>query len=307
MNIRKGRLFWFLTVILSGLLLSSCGASLSTIRMEVRQPSEYYVETDDRSLAVFSTIRHGEDSTVNVQISKALSEYLEQKLILPEGSVSVFNHHPGDTLDYDAEYIRQLALKADADILFILKGVWANEPFVIEDKRAESRSGSYLAIMPILSEVSVYDGITADILASFISKDSLVIMDLVSRSDLRRSRLSTLFYQYLIESAGEIAESLGERFFDKWIPVERYLYYFNDNDWKNALQFANSFRWSDAARIWLEKTSSKDPLTSACAAFNMALVCEVSGNKKLAVDWLDFASKRYSLNTIESYRNYLIK
>lgn len=304
---KKGSIPGFLILLSAGLILSSCGAALTTITLEKRLPAKHQVDLKNGSLVVFSTVKNGEDSIVNVKISEAIAESLERRLSLEPGSVGVFNHFPGDSGKYDPDYIRELAVKANADKIFILKSVWANEPVVVKNEGGDGRYGDVYAIMAVSTQMSVYDGITARELAGIVSKDSIILSQLVSRSDLRRARLMTLFYQALVDSADEIGESVTGNFFDSWEPIERYLYYFNDSDWKNALVFANSFRWSEASRIWMEKSASNDPLTAACAAYNLALVCELSGDNGLAVKWLDFALKRYPLSTIAGYRTYLLR
>lgn len=291
----------------AGTFLSSCGASLTTVTMERRLPPKHPVEFSKKSIAVFSTIGNLEDSIVNIQISKALSESLEKRLSLRKGSVPVYNHFPEDSARYTSDYIRELSLLADSDLLFILNGVWANEPVILQNSNGDERFGQTYAIMTVNTEIVVYDGITAKELASVVSKDTLVISRFVSRNDLRKSVLLSLFYQSLVDSAGEIGESVADNFFEKWEPIERYIYYFNNSDWQNALAFAQSFRWSEAAKIWMEKSSSEDALVAACAAYNMALVCEVSGEKALAAEWLNFARKKYPLKPIEGYRNYLLR
>jgi hypothetical protein len=304
---KTGWLLKLAGILTAGFLSVSCGASLTLVQMEKKVAPDYPLEMAGKSIAVFSTINDRDDSTINVQVSKAVAKSFETRLSLPEGSIPVYNHFPSDSAAFDPDYIRALSLQSGADLLIMLKSVWAEEPVINQGVKSQSSLGPHYVMLPLRCEISAYDGITAEEFASFTKKDSLVLIEVLSRNDLRRARLMTLLYQALIDSSGEIGDNIAGEFFETWQPVERYLYFFSNQEWIFALESAKKFRWRDASEIWMRKAGSSDLLTSACAAFNMALVCEISGDKQLALEWLKFSEGRYPLKAIEGYKEYLKK
>ena len=68
-----------------------------------------------------------------------------------------------------------------------------------------------------------------------------------------------------------------------------------------------SFKWKEAMEIWMEDTSSSDNVKASCAAFNIAVACEMLEHFDLANEWLDVAKKHYPIQGIDEYKSFLNK
>ena len=64
-----------------------------------------------------------------------------------------------------------------------------------------------------------------------------------------------------------------------------------ESAWNRGAEAAYSFQWDKAIKEWLTLTSSKNAEKRACAAYNIALGCFMTGLPDLAVEWLDRSDK----------------
>lgn len=282
---------------LSGaLLLTSCGPVVQLFDVDVKIPAKYPIELANKSLAVFSNIGKGNDSLLMVNLAAGISASLEKRLSYEEGGVPVFNLLPDSSAVRDIYYIQSLSQKSNADVLIILEGLKVGMP---------QYNSSYV-IVPFSSVMNIYDGITAETLAA-VNQTDTVYWEVLSRNDLLSSEFTARLYKSIDEISKGLGSSIVANFFDNWDSVERYLYLFNEPRWSQSCQLASDFKWSEASEIWMEEASSNDKLRSACAAFNLAVACEMSSNKGLALKWIDYAKSRYPLTGIENYESLLRK
>ena len=61
--------------------------------------------------------------------------------------------------------------------------------------------------------------------------------------------------------------------------------------WNKGAEYAYSFKWDKAIEEWIPLTKSKNEEKRACAAYNIALGCFMTGMPDLALEWLDRSDK----------------
>lgn len=70
-----------------------------------------------------------------------------------------------------------------------------------------------------------------------------------------------------------------------WVAVERNYYKSRYIDLKQTDQFIKKQRWIEAAKIFKRNVNNKNKIIAAKSMYNMALVCEMTGELDAAMDW----------------------
>ena len=109
-----------------------------------------------------------------------------------------------------------------------------------------------------------------------------------------------------IEDAGYIA---GSHFASRISPgrttVERIYYSSGNDDFKKAQNFVKMRYWDDAAEFWRDNIDNPDPKIASKARFNLALIHEMNGQLKEAIDMLESAKDFYTTILIDEYLQVL--
>ncbi len=304
----------------STLLLSSCGPSLSFFIIDVKTPASYPVDFNQKSVSVFSAIpttglnRENttslkEDSTLMSNFAKGMALSLEKHLQLKEGEVPVFNHFSSEINDIrERSYIEILAHKSESDILVLLENLKIGKFEKLNQAISPVRSGyaSSYVFAPLSLLVNVYDGKTADLISSLTQNDT-IYWEILSKESINEERLQKGLFSALDKISVSAGEDVVKNFFPVWDNEQRCLYSYENSAWRKAYSLAMNFKWTEAIDIWMEDTSSPDNVKASCAAFNIAVACEMLEKYDLAIDWLDFAHKHYPIQGIEDYKSFLRK
>ncbi|MEN6619225.1 MAG: DUF6340 family protein [Rikenellaceae bacterium] len=292
---------------LSGvLMLTSCGPVVQLFDVDVRVPAKHPLDLAEKSIAVFSKISEGNDSLLMVNLAAAFSASIEKELSYKEGSVPAYNILTDSSDTWDIGYIQSLSRRSDSDILMIINKIEVSKPEVCKSDLILSTGNfrdSYIMV-PFTSLVDVYDGISAEKLTSISQTDTL-LWEILSRNDLRETTIAPKIYKSLLEATKSIAENLSGNFFDQWESVQRYLYIYENAKWHKAYELSMDFKWAEAMDIWLDEVGSSDKLKSACAAFNLAIACEMKSRRDLALEWIEYARSCYPLKGIDDYKSIL--
>lgn len=289
-------------------MLTSCGPVVEIFNVDVKVPAKYPIEFANKSVAVFSNVGKGKDSLLMVNLASGISASLEKNLSYETGSVPVFVINNDSSAVRDIYYLQSLSQKSNSDILIIIDSLRLGIP---EHTKAPLNSNSgdrydvNYVFVPFTSVVNIYDGITAENMVSIRQTDT-VYWEVLSRSDMKANIMAKI-YNSLDNVSQGVGKSVTENLFDKWETVGRYLYIFNDARWVNAFDLAKNFKWSEASALWMQETASTDKLRAACAAFNMAVACEMNSKKDLALKWIEYSQSCYNLTGVENYKLLLKK
>jgi hypothetical protein len=170
--------------------------------------------------------------------------------------------------------------------------------------QSEGKYISLYVFVPYTSKMNVYDGLSATKIAT-VSQTDTIYWEILSRNELRAANFLPKIYQSLIKVSENVGNYLADNFFGTWVNVQRYLYSFSNSSWLNAYQYATDFKWTAAIEIWMADVDSPDKLKSACAAFNLAVACEMTGRIELALDWIEYSRHCYPLQGVDSYKSIL--
>ena len=292
------------------MLLSSCSASLYEIAIDIRQPAVSPIDMEEKSIAIYVAPYEQEktiyrDSLVRVVFASGIASGLEKALDLSEGAVYVYNHYPPKDSEITMDYIQSLSRQADSDVVILVDSVDVSDFSLLENVvMGASREIQYM-YASFTSKISVYDGITAKVIAQVDQKDT-IYWELLTKSDLNivSSREGTERVINMLSPM--VGNDIAARFFPSWVTEYRYLFIYDLPLWIRADSHAEVFEWDEAISIWVNEVNSKNKYKSACAAINIAVGCEMTGRPELALEWLESAEKIYNSQKL-GLNNYKLR
>lgn len=316
---KKNNIIIALIGIFAAVLLQSCGPVVQFFNVDQRVPAEFSVDFSNKNIAVFSSTdalkdsaKSGKtlftsDSLTMLNMAIGIAEGLESNLYLDTGDVQVFNQTGTERSKLEnPAYIQSLALNSESDLLFIIEYLDMGSMQLYKlgkDSDAGVVDIAYVSL-PFKMEVGLYDGKSGlPVLRREVA--DTVYWEVISRMDLKDEEIASRLYASMFKISKNLGSSFSSRFFDNWLPIERYLYTFGSKPWLDSYMLSQEFKWKEAMDIWLSLTEEAAPVKRASAAFNIAVALEMMEEHKLALEWLDFASKNYPLEGIQGYKSVL--
>ena len=307
-----------ITLFASILLLSSCGPYLQFFNVEVKVPANLPVDFKDKSVSVFTaiplteqlnenTLSTAEDSVLMINFAKGMATSLEKHLALDAGAIPVFNHFESEISDIrERSFIESLSQSSESDVLILLENLKVGKFEKLKTDKTPVRAGfatSYI-YAPLSLLINIYEGSTGDLITSLTQNDT-IYWEILSKEDVREERLMKGLFPALNKISVPAGEDIINNFFPDWVNEERALYTYDDYSWRRAMSLAMDFKWTDAMSIWMAETTSQDKVKASCAAYNIAIACEMLEKYDLAIEWLDYAKKRYPITGLEELQTYL--
>jgi len=152
----------------------------------------------------------------------------------------------------------------------------------------------------------VYDSKTKQIIFEDWSQDSVLYeVDGLSRKEVEKKLPSK---ETSVEKAGYVA---GRNFVNVILPsyqtVKRYYFGRGSPVLRNTVRLVKFREWEQAEKKWEENLSVARPKNKARLLYNLALVAEMKGDRKRALQYLEEAVKTYPNTGIILYRNIIKK
>ncbi len=301
------RITGFLAVLL---LLSSCGPLINIMEVDVKLPATRPINILGREMAVFTPQYDSvsvSDSVLLQKFSQSLADALSAEAYLSPGSVPVYAHYTGSealgTLE-QPDYVHRLALETGTNLVFMVDSVkiggffTKNVSMVADDYKMQ-----YL-MAPFTAVVRVYDAEKVQFVKYIPLRDT-VAWEVWIPAENETVSIPSSALQDLQRASEYFAKELAGTFLDQWETQDRVIFVYEKREWNLAYDHALAFAWDEAMKIWMELVKGTNAKEVACAAFNMALACEMQGNFELAGKWLDLSQKTFDLPEARYYRELL--
>jgi len=314
----------------AGLLVVGCAPQAMFFNVDVKDPSSYDLDPQDRKVSVIaltetpaknetveSKMVKNIDSSGIANVAMGVAADYEKGQGLDSASVAVYTVPKSEFKGFpsyfnkgvrapDKEYIGQLMVKSSSEILIFVDNL---KFFDYTQKATFLGDGSSIGLtveMPYYLELNVYDAVADSILFRKAVRDTIAVY-LVNGTENGKSVSETL-----VDRLPEITEKIGERagseLSTRWNTQEWMLInYPSDATWNSAYLLARSFKWSDAIAKWMPLTDEVNPQKASFAAFNMAVACEMMEEHSLAQEWINFALGKFRFREAEDLREYLNK
>ncbi len=145
---------------------------------------------------------------------------------------------------------------------------------------------------PVKLSLKVYDNILGSYVYGKEVKDTMQI-ELLS-SSLAREQIVEMTEASLPQIAYRLGESAAAELTPQWIEESHLLVTYEDSkDWMNACRLAEEYKLKEAIDAFMPFTESNNPRRVSFAAYDIAVLCNILGQKELALKWITLSMKRF--------------
>ena len=145
---------------------------------------------------------------------------------------------------------------------------------------------------PVNINLKVYDNILNNYVYGKEVKDTMQL-ELLS-SGLTREQIVEMTESSLPQIAYRLGESVAAELTPQWIEESHLLVTYEDSkDWMKACRLAEEYKLKEAIDAFMPFTESNNPRRVSFAAYNIAVLCNILGQKELALKWITLSMERF--------------
>ena len=297
------------TALLFTLLFTSCAPQAKYFYVDIQANSSSYIPINADEYGIFPvTGSRSIDSLCVVNVALGMAQKIEKDNKLTSGTINIFavpssefsgftNNEESQQQQYNKSYATDLMLKTDQHKQIYLSDLKFSN--VTESTTTYGYNSTELKnlLVPYSVKMSIYNSLTDSMLCNKTIQDSILLQVVCTKTDL--NNLNTVAYRYLPDLSNKIGEVLASSLTPQWETQEKLLItYSGERVWEKAYQLAYDFKWKEAINIWMQLASSQNPKKASCAAYNIAVACQISEDYKLAKQWAEFGLEKYNFKEL---------
>lgn len=247
-------------LVLSALLLVSCGPSRYAVQVEMRYPSKSGLELAGKIVSVvYLTDGDAEIDGFDASMADGFAYSLENDYGTGEGSVGVYSIEDKGGQYSHKDTLVNLLMDTGSDVVFLF------------DRTEISRVGADMLKFSL--KLYCFDAMnTAENVYSFTGS---------SMFEAKGGELQ--------KEGWEAGCTVAVSFKSQWKHEQYSIVYYDSEKWYDALEKAESYEWKDAMDIWMTFLDTNDPLKRSSAEYNIAVACYMLGDYALAKEWLELS------------------
>lgn len=285
-----------LIIIALALATGGCLPQIATFPVEVKDDSGFILKAEDKDIAVFAIA--GGNMSDSLAISGAAYGFAgEAENQFKSSAISAYTLPEEEFVALsrgDSTYFDNLMLESASRFLIFIKGLTFNDFTILP-----LDNGSEVKI-PFSLEFYVYDAVKDSTLYSKRVQDLITVVVPNKINDTEGIKLSLA--KNVVKIGQAIGQALIQEVTQRWKKEEWYIVdYPNFTKWHKAYLWAMDFKWKEAAKIWIEFSEDKDVTKSAYASYNIAVACQILGEKDLARQWIKAALEKFSFKEAELF------
>lgn len=287
-------------------VLTSCVPQMRYVEVERRSVNDFVLPLDGKTVSVFPIVQGRADSIALSAAGIGLAEKIEEDRSMERGAVGVYSIPHSEFSGFrgkeegihsaDSSYITKLMLNTGADFLIFLSDIAIGNIDVVTNLDFTT------LILPYSVTMSVCNPLDYSLFYNKTVVDSLYLQ---GSGIIAENEVAEVLRENSLNVAKNIGVKLGTKLSVQWVACERILATFNDEKWNKAFNYANMFKWREAIEIWMELANDQNPRKAACAAYNVAVGCEILEEFRLSGEWVDAAITKYPLREAIELRDYL--
>lgn len=297
------------TALLFTLLFTSCAPQAKYFYVDVQSNRESYLPINAPEYGIFPVTKDRDaDSLCIVNAALGMADKIEKDHQLKNGTIEIFevpnseftgftNNNESQQQQYNKSYATDLMLKTGQHNQIFLSDIRFSN--VKDATVAYGYNSSELKnlIVPYSVKMSVYNALTDTLICNRVVNDSIILQAVCTKTDL--NNLNSIAYRYLPDISRKLGEILASSLTPQWETQEKLLISYSGNkEWEKAYQLAYKFKWKEAIDIWMKLASVDSPKKSSCAAYNIAVACQITEDYKLAKKWAEFGLKKYNFREL---------
>lgn len=255
MNMKKFSIL--ASVVALSTLLVSCGPTAYLTQVQTRQPSSTGLDLGGKSMSVVF-VYDQTDSLFNNALADAFASGLEADYFSGKQAIDVYSLPQESGAVYSSrDTLASLVMELDSDIIFLF-----DSPELVEGEQRMSAA----------SRLYFYDSLGKSDDSTHVAVNSMYISSLED-----------------VDSAKVLGAAMAKKFAGTWKDESFWIIAYDawENAWVAALYDVVDMDWPNAIDKWLSLLNTESPERRACAEYNLAVGCLVSGEYQLAKEWLD--------------------
>lgn len=284
--------------ILSALLtLASCAPQAFLIKPEMRAASKSGINFNGKSMAVvYVTDDDKRDDTFNSYLATGFATRLEEDYFGGAQAIELFKmpYEKGAEIT-SKDSLVSLVMQSGKDVVFLFDRPEFGDPVVGDPMKvlgkpmpADSAYSSAVTI-PFTTKVYVYDSMDKGDKVYGFSGSRKIITDVYSNGKTDKAVLQKKVWNDIGQAAELAGSAAANSFLSTWQQDEFLVIYYDgaERAWNKGAEYAYEFKWKEAIEQWMTLLNANGKEKKACAAYNIALGCFMSGQPELALEWLD--------------------
>lgn len=297
----KTSFFRGITLVSVLLALASCAPQAFVIRPEMRTPSKSGLNLAGKSMAVVYLT--GDESRVNqfnASIANGFASRLEEDYFGGHQEIGLFKMEYEKGSDYSAkDTLVHLVMESGKDVVFLfdlpeLGAPEVGEPLKLSGRR-RSPDSTYISnvAIPFSTKVYVYDSMNKEDRVLGFNGSKTLSTEVYSDGNTGKDNIAVRSMKAIPAIADKAGSLAANSFLSNWKQDYFQVIYYEGSEaaWNRGAEYAYKFEWDKAIKEWLTLINSKNEEKRACAAYDIALGCFMSGMPDLALEWLDRSDK----------------
>lgn len=283
------------------LALASCAPQAFVIRPEMRSASKSGLNLAGKTMAVvYLTEGDTRLDEFNASMVNGFANKLEDDYFGGNQVIELFKMERKPFSDYSAkDSLVHLVMESGKDVVFLFDVPGLGEPIVGENTKLTGKrrpaDSTYVCnvAIPFSTKVYVYDSMNKDDKVLAFNGSKSLAVEVYNDGKTSNDKLSALSLKALPDKAMKAGELAAKSFLSTWTPEYFQVIYYEGSEqaWDKGARYAYNFEWDKAIEQWLTLVNCKGPEKRACAAYNIALGCFMTGQPGLALEWLDRSDK----------------
>lgn len=275
--------------------LASCAPQAFVVRSEMRGPSKSGLSLAGKSMAVvYLTDGNPRDTLFNASAAGGFASRLEEEYFGGEREIELFTAH-GDYSSKDS--LVSLVLETGKDVVFVIGTPELGIPSVKDPIKVTGRhvapDSSYVSIatVPFTTTIFVYDSMNKEDRVFGFAGGRSFTAEVYSDGKASRDEISSSVWSNIAPGAEKAGYTAAGTFMSTWKSEDFHVIYYDAAEaaWDKGAEYAYAYKWKDAIGQWMTLLGSRNLEKKACAAYNIALGCFLSGQPALALEWLDLS------------------
>ena len=276
--------FIFLSICLVLIFITaSCGPSVYTLAVEMRQPSNSGLDFGGKEIAVMYIDEEDTLSLVS-KFNKAFAEGLSLAVTdmnSGDDQVYVYRLPENPSLNYaDKDTLVSLLMHVNSDVIFLLDKM--DLPISVQNER----SGN------VRSAAHIYDSMNKLDKVFYFGANTFVANGVNNKNVAKKGMMA----------GKEFATSFKPNWKLKNFPV----LYYGSQKWEDATMLAYEYKWKEAMTLWMDCLETNNYLKRSCACYNISLACYMLGDYELALEWLDSSDADCKLSISDTHRENIM-
>ncbi len=295
----------FALLLILAMIISSCVPRVFYMNLDIRKPSPSGMDIAGKSIAVvYLNDKTAKDTVFNKSIALGFKSSLEKDYFNGKAGIDLWSlDRPQNGKQISIDTLRSLVMKTGKDVIFLFDVTPDKDPHSIslclrhDSGKEKADSADVLsATFSANLKLYAYDSMGKDTLRTYSEKGMLIMQNIYASKKESMDKIKENIWSKVPETGIQTGKEASKIFSSKWKTEDfMFIYYDSPEDWENGIEAAYKFRWKESMSYWMNLLNTDNMEKRSSAEYNIANICYILGDYKLALKWLDMSDKDFHL------------